>query len=171
MASDDMSGMERFTAGAGYGAKSTIQGVGQIGERLLSGTDAPADAGILEQIDALLKNSMGPGAGMRAAYRTLTTPEQRSNARGAMQGQINEDRRLYDEGLGKTGEGFAGNLAGAVGMSAPLGVASIPATGISSQRSLGLARLRQETVAKAAQSYPVVCRRPNASADVLRSIA
>lgn len=140
MASDEMSMMDRFLAGAGYGAVATGQGLGQIGERVFSGVEAPEDAGMIEKLDAYLKNALMPGGVGRAAYRAATgNAENRGAVRNAMQGEINEDRRLYDEGIGQTPEGFAGNLTGAVAASAPLGVLSLPAKGAGVLSGIGRA--------------------------------
>lgn len=140
MATEEMSGLDRFLAGAGYGATATAQGLGQLGERVLSGTDVPGEAGAIERIDAYLKNALGPMAAMRMGYRAITGDgENRGRIRDALQGQINEDRRLYDQGIGQTGAGFAGNLSGAVAASAPLGALALPVRGASVARGIGAA--------------------------------
>lgn len=121
-ATDEMSGTDRFTAGIGYGALSTNDALGQIGARVLGGSDGPGSTLENAAFSAI------PGIGqLRTLIRGLTTPDQRGAVRGAIDQNAADRRATYDADLGQTGHGLAGNVTGAVLSSLPLGGLSVAA--------------------------------------------
>lgn len=119
-----------FVSGIGRGLYGTAQGVGQMlahsmtGKAIQAGLDFEREHGLMPDFAKRLDDNIGP----RAIAQSVDD-------------RIKADDAAFNAGAGSTFAGKAGNVAGGIIATAPIGAASIPAKGASLLSAIGRSAL------------------------------